>query len=111
MIASKFDTQRKTILHFCNNGTTNAAEIHSLTKIPLQTIQRNLKKIKDTGEIKRKSGSGCPKKITPTASRIVAQYIRRKPTISAGSIAARLGDIGVGVSRSTVSRHLGDHGY
>jgi transposase len=111
MTASKLETQRKTILHFYNNGTTNAAEIHSLTKIPLRTVQRNLKKIKNTGEIKRKSGSGRPKKITPTASRVVAQYIRRKPTISAGAIAARLEDIGVDVSRSTVSRHLGDHGY
>jgi transposase len=65
MTASKLETQRKTILHFYNKGTTNAAEIHSLTKIPLRTIHRNLKKIKNTGKIKRKSGSGRPKKITP----------------------------------------------
>ena len=67
MTSSKLETQRKSILHLWRKGTHNAAEIHSLTKIPLKTIYRNLKKIEDTGDVKRKNGSGRIKKITPTA--------------------------------------------
>ncbi len=84
---------------------------NEMTKIPLKTIYRNLKKIKDTGDVKRKSGSGRIKKITPGASRAIGQYVRREPTISARSIAAKLEDVGVNVSRLTVSRHLTDLGY
>lgn len=111
MTSSKQETQQQTILHFWREGVRTAAEIHSLTKIPLRTIYRNLKKIQDTGNVKRKIGSGRIKKITPNAARAVGQFIRRQPTISAGSVAAKLEDIGVNVSRSTVSRHLADLGY
>ena len=111
MTSSKQETQRQTILHFWENGIQNASKIHSLTKIPLKTIYRNLKKIKDTGDIKRKHGSGRIKKITPSASRAIGQYIRREPSISARSVAVKLEDIGVDVSRSTVSRHLTGLGY
>ena len=102
MTSSKQESQRQTILQFWNQGIRNAAKIHSMTKIPLKTIYRILKKIEDTGDIKRKSGSGCIKKITPKASRAIGQYIRRDQTLSSGTIAAKLEEIGVGVSRSTV---------
>ena len=49
MVASKQETQRQMILHFWQQGTRTAAEIHSLTKFPLKTIYRNLKKIEETG--------------------------------------------------------------
>ena len=111
MTSSKQETQRQTILQFWKQGVHDAAKIHSLTKIPLNTIYRNLKKIEDTGDITRKSGSGRIKKITPKTSRTIGQYIRRQPTLPAGSIAKKLKDIGVDVSRSTVSRHLSDLGY
>ncbi|CAI2178236.1 6241_t:CDS:1, partial [Funneliformis geosporum] len=39
------------------------------------------------------------------------QFIQREPSISARSIAAKLEDIGVEVSRSTFSRYLADLGY
>ena len=111
MTSSKQETQRQTILHFWERGERNAAKIHSLTKIPLKTIYRNLKKIEDTGDVKRKSGSGRIKKITPKTSHTIGQYIRRQPTLPAGSIAKKLKDTGVDVSRSTVSRHLSSLGY
>jgi hypothetical protein len=75
------------------------------------TIYRNLKKIKVTGDVQRKSGRGRIKKITPNASRTIGQYVQRESSISSQSIADRLEDIGVNVSRSTVSRHLVDLGY
>jgi len=99
------------ILHLWKQGIRTAAEIHSLTKFPLQTIYRNPKKIEETGDVKHKDGSGRIKKITADASRAIGQYIRRNPTLSSVSIAEKLDDIGVNVSRSTVSRHLADLGY
>ena len=111
MTSSKQETQRQTILQFWRNGIHNAAKIHSLTKIPLKTIYRNLKKIEVTGDVQRKSGSGRIKKIIPRASIAIGQYIRRESSISSQSIADKLEDIGVNVSRSTVLRHLTDLGY
>ena len=111
MTASKQETQRQTVLHYWRQGERNAAKIHSLTKIPLRTIYRNLEKIKNTGDVKHKGGNGRIKKITASASRSIGQHVRRNPTISSRSLAAKLEDIGVNVSRSTVSRHLGTLGY
>ncbi|CAG8810051.1 12044_t:CDS:2, partial [Dentiscutata erythropus] len=111
MTSSKQETQQKTILHFWEQGIRNAAEIHTKTKIPLRTIYNNLKKINATGDVKRKSGSGRIKKITPRASRSIGQFIRRQPTLSSKSIANKLKDIGINVTRSTVSRHLTSLGY
>jgi len=111
MTSSKQETQRQAILHFWRQGIRNAIEIQSLIKIPISTIRRNLKKIQDTGDIKHKGGNGCIKKITTNASRAIGQYIRRQPSISAGTVADKLKDIGVDVSRSTVSRHLVNLGY
>ena len=91
MAPSKKEAQQKPILHFWEQG--NAAEIHSKTKIPLRTIYNNLKKLKESGDIKRKSGSGRTKKITPRASRSIGQLIRRQPTISTKSIASKLKDV------------------
>ena len=82
-----------------------------MTKIPISTIRRNLKKIQDTGNVKHKGGNGRTKKITPRASRSIGQLIRRQPTISTKSIASKLKDVGVDVSRFTVSRHLVNFGY
>ncbi len=111
MVASKQESQRQMILHFWKQGIRTAAEIHSLTKFPLKTIYRNLKKIEETGDVKHKGGSGRIKKITADASRAIGQYIRRNPTLSSVFIAKKLHDIGVNVTRSTVSRHLADLGY
>jgi transposase len=111
MTSSKKETQQKAILHFWEQGIRNAAEIHSKTKIPLRTIYNNLKKLKESGDVKRKSGSGRTKKITPRASRSIGQLIRRQPTISSKTIASKLKDIDIDISRSTVSRHLVSLGY
>ncbi|CAG8774652.1 5038_t:CDS:2, partial [Rhizophagus irregularis] len=105
------ETQRQTILQFWRQGIRTAAKIHSLTKIPLRTIYRNLKKIKKTGDVKHRGGNGRISKITQKAAREIGQYIQRKPTITAKFIAAKLEDVGVNVSRSTVSRYLTSHGY
>ena len=111
MPLSKQETQRQTILQFWRQGICTATKIHSLTKIPLRTIYGNLKKIKKTGDVKHRGGNGHISKITQKAAHEIGQYIRRKPTITTKSIAAKLEDVGVNVSRSTVSRYLTSHGY
>ena len=65
MTSSKQETQRQAILHFWRQGIRNAIEIQSLTKIPISTIHRNLKKIQDTGDVKHKGGNGRIKKMNP----------------------------------------------
>ena len=87
-----------------------------ITQINMQmkasiTFQRNLKKIQETGDVKHKGGNGRIKKITTNASQAIGQYIQRQPSISARSVADKLKDIGVDVTRSTVSRHLVNLGY
>src|ERR1051326_7641766 len=97
MPLSKQETQRQTILQFWRQGIRTAAKIHSLTKIPLRTIYGNLKKIKKTGDVKHRGGNGCISKITQKAACEIGQYIRRKPTITTKSIAAKLEDVGVNI--------------
>ncbi|CAG8712428.1 14253_t:CDS:2, partial [Funneliformis caledonium] len=58
--------------------------------------------------VKHKGDNGRIKKITTNTSRAIGQYIRRQPSISAGSVADKFKDIGVDISRSTGSRHLVD---
>ena len=90
MTSSKQETQRQVILHFWKQGIRDAIKIQSLTKIPISTIRRNLKKIQDTGDIKHKGGNGRIKKITTNASQAIGQYIQRQPSISAKSVADKL---------------------
>jgi transposase len=111
MAPSKQETQRQLILQLWRQGMRKAAEIHTITKILLKTIYRNLKKLEETGNIKHKGFSNRIKKIVPHGSRAIAQYVRRNPTITARSIATKLEDIGINASRITVSRHLANLGY
>ena len=75
MSPSKQENQRKTILQLWNQGLRSAAEIHSITKIPLKTIYRNIEKIKKTGSVKHKGFKNHEKKIIPHASCAIGQYI------------------------------------
>src|SRR5688572_23225868 len=95
MAPSKQEDQRQMILHFWKQRTCNASDIHSLTKIPLKTIHRNLKKLDEPGDIKHKGGNGRHKKITGDASRAIGQYIRRNSMLSAGEIGDKLRNIGI----------------
>ena len=108
---SKQENQRQLILQLWRQGTCKVAKIHSITNILLKTIYWNLKKIGETGDVKHKGFSDRVKKITPHGSRAIGQYVRRNPAISAQSIATKLEDVGINVSRRTVSRHLRDLRY
>ena len=99
------------ILHFWNIGIRSPQEIHKQTNIPLRTINYNIKKIKDTGSIVRKEGSGRPKKITSRSSKAIGQYLRHDPSLSSRKIATKLSENDLEVSYRTVSRHLHSLGY
>ena len=63
MVNAKLEAQRKTILHFWMNGIHSPREIHEKSEIPLRTIQKNLKKLKEAGTIEHKGGNGHPSNI------------------------------------------------
>lgn len=103
--------QAQTIQHLWNSGIKKAAEIHRRTNIPRSTIYFNLKKLRNTGSTVHKKRSGRPKKITSENAKALGQYIRRNPAISSRKLASKLSLKGVGVSYSTVLRHLANLGY
>src|SRR5438128_6673608 len=111
MTAIDLETQRQTILHYWNHGVHSAKEIHILTKIPIQTIYYNLRKLEKTGTTMHKKGAGRPLIITAYASRTIGQYVRRNPTISLRTLVTKISRNGVDVSRETVRRHMHNSGY
>ena len=104
-------THPEVILHLWNEGIRSPKEIHEKTNIPLQTIKFYIKKIKDTGSVARKKGSGCPKKITGSTSIAIGQYLRRDPSVSSRKLEVKLTEKGLDVSYRTISKHLGSLGY
>ena len=104
-------THPEVILHFWNEGIQSPQEIHRKTNIPLRTIKFYIKKIKDTGSIARKEGSGRPKKITGGTSIAIGQYLRRDPSLSSRKLEGKLAEKGIDVTYRTISKHLGSLGY
>ena len=60
-------------------GLALAAVTLAAPPLTAQELSGTLKKIKDTGSVARKKGSGRPKKITGSASIAIGQYLRRDP--------------------------------
>ncbi|GBC40527.1 transposable element Tc1 transposase [Rhizophagus irregularis DAOM 181602=DAOM 197198] len=111
MTVSKKERQRQTILQLWSEGMRKGTEIHKITRIPLSTIYDNIKKLKEDNIVNRKKGSGHPRKITGKFSRSLGQSIRRDTSVPTRTLAKKLGQMGLEVSHSTVSRHLTVHGY
>jgi predicted transcriptional regulator len=76
MVKAKFEAQRQTINHYWLNGTRTAGEIHQLTRIPLRTVQYNIKKLNETGSVEHKRGNGRQSKVTQNISRAIGQNLR-----------------------------------
>jgi transposase len=105
------ELQRDVILYYWRMGVRKAKEIQSRTQIKLSTIYYNLKKLERSGNNDRKSGSGRPKKIDKTGTRIIGQNLRRNPYETTISLADKLTNKGIQVGRHTVGRHLHRLGY
>ncbi len=54
MVNEKLKAQWQTIKHYWSISTHLAKEIHEITSIPLRTVENNLKKLKETGDVKYK---------------------------------------------------------
>jgi transposase len=112
MVNTKLEAQRKTVLHYWLNGTRSPIEIHKKTRIPLRTIENNLKKIKKTGTVEHKRGNGRPSKVTQAIAVTVGQAIRRNTAVSTRQIAVKVQKTqGVKVSHQTIWRNLKKKGY
>ncbi|CAG8591122.1 11409_t:CDS:2 [Funneliformis mosseae] len=48
MVNTRLEAQRQTIRHYWLNSINSAKEIQKKTGIPLRTIERNLKKLRET---------------------------------------------------------------
>jgi len=106
MVIAKLEAQRKAILHFWMNGVHLPKEIHEISKIPLRTIQRNLKRLNETGTIEYKGGSG-PSKVTRTFARSIGQVIRHNSAVSTRQLAIKLREThSASISHPTVWRHI-----
>ena len=112
MVIAKLEAQRKAILHFWMNGIHSSKEIHEISKIPLRTIQRNLKRLKETGTIEYKGGSGRPSKVTRTFACSIGQVIRHNSVVSTRQLAIKLREThSASISHPTVWRHIKKKDY
>ena len=103
--------KRLFVLHLYNQGDTCAQSIHAKTGIPLSTIYRIIKDIKESNGVQRKPGSGRPHIIDSNTSKSIGQYIRHDSTITTRDIAIKLHEQkGTDISHTTVERHLKCHG-
>ena len=97
---------------FFNAGFKQSKQLSELTKIPLRTVQRILKKIKSGESTERKAGSGCPQKLDVNNRQRVSQLAIKHEKWSCARIASKLLKAGgPKVSRWTVERILKEKGY
>ena len=107
MVNEKFEAQRQTIKHYWNIGVRSAKEIHEITSISLRTVENNLKKLRETGDVKHKQKIGRPPKVTQEISSIIGQNIRRNNTISTRQLAIKIENIkDISIDHTTVWRHM-----
>lgn len=109
---SNLKGQRETVLHYWRIGVRKAREIHNKTKIPLRTIQRNLKKFRQFGSIRRKTGSGRPRKINAVEARAIGQWVRQNNRKSLRTMAVELeSQYDKKVAHTTIYRHMKTKSY
>lgn len=107
MVSKRLEAQRQTILHFWLNGTRSPTEIHRKTKIPLRTVEKNIKKLKEGRTVAHKRGNGRPTKVTQNVAAAIGQHVRRNTAISTRQIAVKLQETqDISISYSAVWRHM-----
>jgi transposase len=83
-------------------------EIADLTKVSVRSINRVLRKFRLEGTIKRKEGSGRPKKMDERDVRGLVNAVTKNRRATLGEISNMLA---VEVSQSTIRRRLHEEGY
>ena len=64
MVNMKFEAQRQIIKHYWNIGIHSAKQIYEITSISLCTVEYNLKKLREIGNIEHKQRIECLLKVT-----------------------------------------------
>ena len=111
MVNVALEAQRQTILHYWSNGVRSAKEIHEKASISLRTVERNLKKLRETGTVEHRRGNGRRPKITQNIGRAISQHIHRNNGISTRQIAKKLeATHDISISHVSVWKHMKKRG-
>ena len=112
MTNKELEAQRQTILHYWLNGIRTAKEIYTKTKIPIRTIQYNIKKLKEKGTVKHIGGNSRRSKVTRTVLRSIGQLLHHNSAITTRQLAVRIQDThNVSISHINIWRHMAKKGY
>ena len=94
-----------------NNETKDVKTLQAKTGLPLSTIYRKIKVLKEKGELKRNKGSGRPRIFSGNAKKAISQFALKNPTFSAQEIKDRFETkSNIVASRRTYSRTLQSSG-
>ena len=107
MVNRRLEAQWQTIKHYWSISTCSAKEIYEIISIPLRTVENNLKKLKETGDVKYKQGNGHLTKITQEISHIIEQNICHNNAISTCQLTTKIKNIkDISICHTTVWRHM-----
>jgi len=106
-----WDFNRETVKKEFERGVVDSELIATKHNIPLRTVQRILKQLKEVGSADRRTSPGRPKLLTPSAHQTISRMARKK-TSTATSISRRLPTFNKpAVSERTVRRALKEMSY
>ena len=107
MVNARLEAQRQTIRHYWLNGINSTKEIQEKTGIPLRTIERNLKKLRETGNVDHQCNNGRKSKVTQTISRAIGQHVHKNTAISTRQLAAKIQNThDISISHESIWRHM-----
>ena len=75
IVNAKFEAQRQTIKHYWNISIRSVKQIHKITSIPLRTVEYNLKKLREIGDVEHKQRIGHLLKVTQEILHMIRQNI------------------------------------
>ncbi len=78
------------ILYFWTIGERLPTAIARKANLPYTTVYKNLKKLKESGNLNRRTGQGRKRLIKPEDARAIGQYLRRNKELTAQLIATKL---------------------
>ncbi|CAI2192323.1 18825_t:CDS:2, partial [Funneliformis geosporum] len=90
MVNARLEAQRQTIRHYWLNGIKSAKEIQKKTSILLHTIERNLKKLRETA-----------------ISWAIGQYVHKNTAVSTCQLATKIEDTyDISISYMSIWRNM-----
>lgn len=100
------------VKYLYNKLTQDPVKLSEIVGLSVRTIQRYIKLIEETGDCKRKAGSGKKPALTLSDVRAVCSIATKDPTKSCQRIAVRLAELrSKVVHRSTINRILLSYGF